>query len=88
MKHTREAAVMEYVGVCVSSLRESAGLSIRDLADKTGIHRNTVAKIEDGEQNVTISTVAVLARELGVPPADLMPNYYMTANGRRRGKRR
>jgi transcriptional regulator with XRE-family HTH domain len=52
--------------------REKAGLSQEALADAAGMHRNAVALIEAGKRDPRVSTVAKLAKALGIPPADLL----------------
>jgi transcriptional regulator with XRE-family HTH domain len=46
-------------------LRESAGLSITDLADASGISRQAVHKLERGERQPSLATAVTLARALG-----------------------
>jgi transcriptional regulator with XRE-family HTH domain len=48
------------------ALREGAGLSQRELADKTGCNQFTVAKLERGLQEPAWPLVLALAKALGV----------------------
>jgi transcriptional regulator with XRE-family HTH domain len=48
-------------------LREAAGLSQAQLAEKAGMHRFSVAKIERGERVPGWDTVLALGKALGVP---------------------
>ena len=48
------------------SLRESAGLSVAQLAEACGLHRQAVYKLESGESRPTWDTVQQLAAALGV----------------------
>ncbi len=47
-------------------LRESAGLSQQQLADRAGMNRFGVAKLEQGVREPSWATVQVLAKALGV----------------------
>jgi transcriptional regulator with XRE-family HTH domain len=48
-------------------LREAAGLSQAELAERAGMHRFGVAKIERGERVPGWDTVLALGKALGVP---------------------
>lgn len=52
--------------------REKAGLSQEALAERAGMHRNAVALLETGKRDPRVSTVAKLAKALGVPASDLL----------------
>jgi transcriptional regulator with XRE-family HTH domain len=71
----------EEVGRTVRRLRTARGWSQTTLAERAGLGRVTVARIEGGTQDVTLSTLGALATALGVPPRILLP-------GRRKGDRR
>ncbi len=47
-------------------LRSEAGLTQQQLADRAGIHRVEVAKLEGGDRSPTWETVIALCRALGV----------------------
>lgn len=53
-------------GVRLRQLREAAGLSQEALAERAGMHRFGVAKLERGEREPAWATVRALARALGV----------------------
>jgi transcriptional regulator with XRE-family HTH domain len=55
-------------------LRLRAKLSQEKLAALSGIARNFVSMIENGQRNVTLDTVEKLARGLGCRLAILMPD--------------
>jgi transcriptional regulator with XRE-family HTH domain len=50
----------------LKALRAAAGISQQELADKAGMHRFGVAKLERGERKPTWDTVQALAKALGV----------------------
>lgn len=52
--------------------REKAGLSQEALAERAGMHRNAVALLEAGKRDPRVSTVAKLAKALGISASDLL----------------
>jgi uncharacterized cupin superfamily protein/DNA-binding Xre family transcriptional regulator len=55
------------VGRCLRELRLSRELSIRSLADQSGLNVNTLSLIENGKTSPSVSTLQQLASALGVP---------------------
>lgn len=61
----------EYWALCqtfagLKALREQQGLSITDLAERTGMDRAMISRLENGQiDNPTIATVARYAKALG-----------------------
>jgi predicted transcriptional regulator len=53
-------------------IRESRFLTQQELADKSGVHRVTVANLEGGQEEARFSTIRKLAAALEVAPADLV----------------
>jgi transcriptional regulator with XRE-family HTH domain len=58
----------------VRTSRERAFLSKRELADKAGLDRSTVWRIEDGITEVYPRTIRKIAEALSVDPASLTPS--------------
>lgn len=62
----------------LKSARQAAGLSQERLADKAGLHRMSVQKIEAEDMDPKLSTLQVMARALGMDlmlvPATLRPS--------------
>ena len=56
----------------VKNLRRKWGLSADELAEKAGLTRGTVLKIEAGAGNPTLQTIEALARVLHVSPSELV----------------
>lgn len=52
-------------------LREALDLTQEELADRAGLHPNSIGRIERGESNVGVKALFKLARGLGVSPAAL-----------------
>jgi transcriptional regulator with XRE-family HTH domain len=55
------------VGRCLRELRLSRELSLRSLADQSGLNVNTLSLIENGKTSPSVSTLQQLASALGVP---------------------
>ncbi|MBI4199740.1 MAG: helix-turn-helix transcriptional regulator [Chloroflexi bacterium] len=51
--------------------REALGLSLRALADRAGVDFAAIDKIERGERDPRLSSLAAIAKGLGVEVADL-----------------
>ncbi len=45
--------------------RESAGISLRELEERTGISRGNLSRLETGESNPTVSTLRRYAEAIG-----------------------
>ncbi len=61
---TRRAAER---GHPVAVARKHAGLSQQALADRTGLAKSTVARIELGQHRPSVTVALKIARELGEP---------------------
>jgi transcriptional regulator with XRE-family HTH domain len=55
------------VGQCLRNLRTDRGLSIRSLAEQSGLNVNTLSLIENGKTSPSVSTLQQLATALEVP---------------------
>ncbi len=66
-------ASMEVDTIRLKQIREARALSLRELADLSGVAHNTIWRIEDGRRKQTHPrTVRKLAAALGVEPTELM----------------
>ncbi|MEU5693198.1 helix-turn-helix domain-containing protein [Actinosynnema sp. NPDC020468] len=54
------------------AIREQAGMSLSELARRSGIAKGTLSQLESGQGNPTIDTVFTLSGTLGVPVSDLL----------------
>ena len=59
------------VGKMIREARQARGISLRQLADRVGIHFSHLSKIENGKDQVGRNSLAKIAEMLGVDP-DLM----------------
>jgi transcriptional regulator with XRE-family HTH domain len=57
------------VGRALRRLRDASGLSIRALAERSGLAVNTLSLIENGKSSPSVSTLQMLAQGLQVPIA-------------------
>jgi transcriptional regulator with XRE-family HTH domain len=53
-------------------LREGYPLTVRELAERSGISHNTITIIENRHRTANPSTIRKLAAALGVEPSELM----------------
>jgi transcriptional regulator with XRE-family HTH domain len=65
-------------------LRQARGLSLRDLAARTGLRRESIARFERPATDPRASTLRVLARALRVPVCALFDEEKPHATHRRR----
>lgn len=56
----------------IRRIRYERRLSQEELADICGLHRTYVGSVERGERNVTLSSLELLAKALGVSVVDLL----------------
>jgi len=54
-------------------LRQRKGLSLGQLADMTGLRRDTIAHLENGSENPQPYHIRLLAHVLDVPQLELIP---------------
>jgi ribosome-binding protein aMBF1 (putative translation factor) len=60
------------VGVQVRRLRKEKGISQQELADKCGIFRTYLSRVENGDANPTVTVLAALAVSLNVSIGELI----------------
>ena len=85
-KQVKKQAVNQRMGQRIASLRKQAGLSQDQLADKAGIGRTHLSRIEQGKYDVTFWVVQQIAEALGMTVdiiderlADLTPMKTLTS---------
>lgn len=59
-------------GLRVRESRLSKGISQEQLAERCGLHRTFIGRIERGETNLTLLNIHKVARGLGVSPSTLI----------------
>ena len=60
----------------IKEIRESMGISLRDLSEETGIERHRLAEIEEDVDKILFIEILVIAENLGKKITDL----YNTGN--------
>jgi ribosome-binding protein aMBF1 (putative translation factor) len=53
------------IGVRLRAAREAAGLSLKDMAERSGMGKAALSRLENGERNPTVDTLAKFAAALG-----------------------
>ena len=71
-KIARLALVRKRLANNLKLFRGKKGMSQEELADRAGLHRTRVVKIEQGLVNVTLDTLVSLAEALGVDEVQLL----------------
>ena len=77
MKHQRTLRkpaleIRQTLATNIRLLRADLGVSQEELADRCSLHRTYVGAIERAERNVTLSTLEVFSKTLGVSVPDLL----------------
>ena len=62
-------------GKAIRRRRRELDLSQEELAEKSGLHRNYISSIENGERNPSLKNIAKLAAALDLSVAALFANY-------------
>lgn len=60
-----DEAIRPLIAIAITAKRKEQGLTQEDLADKTGLHRSHIVRIEQGRYNVTIEVIGKIAHALG-----------------------
>ena len=60
------------VGAQIRRLRKARRLTQAELADRIGTHEDLIGRLERGEQNPTLTTLAAVAAALHVEMVDLV----------------
>jgi transcriptional regulator with XRE-family HTH domain len=64
--------VLEVVGPRLRALRRTRGLTLADLAARTGVSESTLSRLESGQRRATLELLLPLARTYDVPLDDLV----------------
>ena len=85
-KQEKKQAINQRMGQRIATLRKAAGMSQDQLADKAGIGRTHLSRIEQGKYDVTFWIVQQIAEALGMTVdiiderlADLTPMKTLTS---------
>jgi transcriptional regulator with XRE-family HTH domain len=72
MISNKDKDVLKKFGRHVRQLRDSKGLSLRELSYTCNIDNSKISKIEQGKINVTVLTVLELSAALEISPMELL----------------
>ena len=71
--------------VRLKRLRQKRGLSLRKLAEVSGVHYISIIRLESGECDLRLSTLRKLAKALKVTVAELIGETTSQKGGKRHG---
>lgn len=80
MDETNEA-LARYLGNTIKELRQQYGLTIAEVADRAGISRGMLSKIENAQTATSLESLTKLAGALGVSLATLFRSYNVPEGG-------
>jgi transcriptional regulator with XRE-family HTH domain len=84
------ASVRQLFGTTLRRLREEAGLTQEDVADRADVHWTYLSQIENGKRTPGLENIVHLAKAIGVTPAELLAAFtksYMTNLKAKRARR-
>lgn len=82
---TNDQTILSVLARKVRSLRTAAGLTLQQLAARSGVSQSALSKIENGQLSPTYERIVTLASGLGVEPAELFSDSPLTTPVGRRG---
>jgi transcriptional regulator with XRE-family HTH domain len=75
LPETESGALERYLGNAIRDLRQRHGLTIAEVADRAGISRGMLSKIENAQTATSLDSLHRLAQALGVSLSTLFRNY-------------
>src|SRR5438067_684532 len=73
MNEAEKDALLKNIGSRVRALRNSANLSVRELAGRAELSLRFLTQLESGKGNISVAGLARVAAVLGRPIAELIP---------------
>ena len=67
-----EQEILDRIGANIRELRKKHALTQDELSDYAGVDRTYIGYIENGRQNITISTLCKIANALNVSLLDII----------------
>jgi transcriptional regulator with XRE-family HTH domain len=75
LPEVESGALERYLGNAIRDLRQRHGLTIAEVADRAGISRGMLSKIENAQTATSLDSLHRLAQALGVSLSTLFRNY-------------
>jgi transcriptional regulator with XRE-family HTH domain len=75
LPEAESGALERYLGNAIRELRQRHGLTIAEVADRAGISRGMLSKIENAQTATSLDSLHRLAQALGVSLSTLFRNY-------------
>ncbi|HEX8170997.1 MAG TPA: helix-turn-helix transcriptional regulator [Thermoanaerobaculia bacterium] len=72
------ASVGELFGQTLRKLREEAGLTQEEVADRADIHWTYLSQVEGGKRNLGLENIVYLAKAIGVAPSEFFTAFTKT----------
>jgi len=63
------------IGERIRAEREELHMSQQRLASRVGLRRTTIVNAEAGKQRLTVETLILISKELGIPVSDLVKGF-------------
>lgn len=86
-KHESGRPLESYLGSTIRELRVQLSLTIADVAERAGISRGMLSKIENAQTATSLDTLEQIANALGVTLSRLFRNYNVPSGGAQLVKR-
>lgn len=67
----KKYSVNKKVGKKVKKARKELKLTQEELAERVGMHYTTISRIETGDSNPPVQTIAKIAKALKISPSEL-----------------
>lgn len=64
---------LQKIGSNIKKAREKSELTQVEVAEKVGIHSNFFARVERGEETISLETLEKIAKVLKVKSSDILP---------------
>ena len=78
---TSDNKLERYLGNAIRDLRQKHGLTIADVAERAGISRGMLSKIENSQTATSLDTLSRLAEALGISLSMLFKGYNIPEGG-------
>src|SRR5438876_3345923 len=88
MAHHKQPALRRAVGERLRRLRQAAGISSQEaLANRAGVHRTYIGRVERGESGITVDMLAAILAAMRVGLAEFFRPFTAPASPRTPRKR-